>query len=237
MSKASFVTLACYDWRLLPVSIAAYHDAADEVLIGLDADRLTWSGTRFECDRSALEYALKSFPKCRIVESRFYNAALTPLQNDCKERERLAWACRNRWVVEVDADELVDGAAVVQALDTCPDDHQLFGVWRDILKVQGDTALTRDTTYGGKLCALATTSRKRVYARQTNQPIHVARIEVEHLTTARPEAELAQKFRGWGHSHTTPPDALDRWRSLSPSSPGITTVPTSSLRWAQYLDT
>lgn len=231
MSKATFVTLACYDWRLLPTSIAAYHDVADEVLIGLDRDRLTWSGPPFSLDRSALEHALRDFPKCRIIEDRFYQPNLTPLQNDCRERSRLARLARNEWVVEVDADEIVDGAAIVAELPRVPDGHQLYGFWRDILKVDGDTALLRDTRAGGKLCALATKSKARKYARQTGEPPHVADITVEHLTTARPEQELAQKYRSWGHSDTISQSALADWRNLTPQSPGVTAVPINSLRW------
>jgi hypothetical protein len=234
MTKASFVTLACYDWRLLPTSIAAYHDAADEVLIGLDYDRRTWSGTPFECDRSALEYALRDFPKCRIVEDQF-SLGRKPLENDCAEREYLARLTRNPWVVEVDADEIVDGAAIVRALSDVPRGRQLFGLWKDVLKVDGDTALLRDTSSGGRLCALATRSRTRRYARETGEPIYVAPIEVEHLTTARPEPELRQKFAGWGHSDTCPNDALDKWRELSARSPSVVAVPVSSLRWSSHI--
>lgn len=211
--RATFVTLAAYDFRLLPASIASYHEAADEILVGLDADRVSWSGQPFECDRAELDAVLAPFPKARVLEGNFHSSAVA-MENDSQERAFLASLARNEWVVEVDADESVDGAAVVAALADCPEGKQLYGFWSNVYKVIDDTALVVEPAI--HTCPLATKSRSRKVARITGEPTYLSRtVKVLHFTTCRSEPALVQKLTNWSHSGDVRPGFLDQWRGIT----------------------
>ena len=212
--KASFVTLAAYDWRMLPRSIAAYYDYADEILIGLDANRISWSGVPFSLHVSELLAAIPDpGRKIRVVERDFCLHA-EPMANDCFERERLAHEARNPWIVEIDADEFLrDVPALFSAMEAAPEDEQIYGSWVDVVKVIGNVALVADSDL--RLVALATRSRSRKYARQTGERARYAPVEVLHFTTSRTEEDLARKLRSWSHSKQVRPDFLSQWRSVS----------------------
>lgn len=244
---ASFLVPVAYDWRMLPASLAGYHDAADEILVGVDRNLLTWAGTMFDMPAGSLEQALAPFPRARIVYGDFHDWTRTPIENDSREREALARHARNQLVVEVDVDERVDGAAVVRAAEWLPQGHQLYGVWTHVFKIIGDTALVVDNRHGGELCALATRSRTRKLARQTGEPPVVANLSVLHNTLGRSEAEVAQKLAGWGHAHQVRPGFLELWRSIDLTNygdardlhpfiatrwPSLKAVPTSYLPWS-----
>jgi hypothetical protein len=248
--KATFITLAAYDWHLLPTSIAAYYDHADEILIGLDQERLSWSGLPFHLDRAALEQAIPDLAgKIRIVEGAFYSPSRTPMENDCAERQALSAEAANEWTVEVDADEIVtDVPALFDAMAETPPGRQVFGLWRDVFKVQGETALVVDTNL--LLCALATRSRRRVLARQSGERAEFTPVIVEHLTLGRSRAEVAQKLASWSHSDQVKAGFLERWdaidldnfeevRNVHPFKserwPRLHAVPVAELAWGAHL--
>lgn len=250
--RASFVTLAAYDWRLLPTSIGAYYEHAAEILVGLDGQRLTWAGQPFELDRAVLEATLMAIDperKIHIVEANYCHHGRTPMQNDCAEREYLAACAREDWVVEVDADELLDDVpALFTAMAAAPDGYQVFGTWRDIWKVIGSHALVVRSS--DNLCALATRSRHRNYARQTGERAWIATTTVEHLTLGRSDTEVAQKLTGWSHATQVRPRFLDLWRAATLENyealrnvhpfrparwPALEAVPVSSLGWGGHL--
>jgi len=213
--SVSFCVPVAYDWRLLPASMAGYYDVADEIIVGVDENRRTWAGTAFDLNMSSLMSALPDPDrKIRFVEESFFDPRSTPIENDCRERERLALHARNDLVAEVDADELVDGAALVAAAERLPTGHQLYAPWSHVFKVIGDTALIVDDPNGGELCALATRSRRRRFARQTGEPAEPADFVVHHNTLGRSETEVAEKLFGWGHADQVRPGFLDMWRSI-----------------------
>lgn len=247
---ASFVTLACYDWRLLPTSIAAYYEHAEEILVGLDLDRITWGGKPFELDRAELVAALAAIDparKIRILEGVFHSPARGQV-NGTAERERLARHAHGEWIVEVDADELIrDVPALLAAMEEAPPGWQVCGTWRNVFKVIGNTALVVDDD--NSVCALATRLRTRERAKLTGEwPLVVPGLTVEHLITARADAELALKLQSWGHMDDVSPGWIDRWRSVTLENyaevrdlhyfeprwwPSLKAVPVANLGWGR----
>ena len=196
--------------------MAGYYDAADEIIVGVDENRRTWAGTAFNLDCADLLAALPDPDrKIRFVEASFFDPRSTPIENDCREREHLARLARNELVAEVDADEMIDGAALAAAAERLPPGHQLYAPWSHVFKIIGDTALIVDNPHGGELCALATRSRRRKLARQTGEPPVVADFVVRHNTLGRSVAEVAEKLTGWGHADRVRPGFLDLWRSVN----------------------
>jgi hypothetical protein len=210
--SSTFITLASYDWRLLPQSIAGYHGIADEVLVGLDAGGLTWAGAATGLSRAQLELALAPFPKARIVEGNFFDASKAPIDNDTAERAHLAGLAQGEWIVEVDADEIVDGHALLLDLHQVPPATQVYASWLNVFKVIDGVALVVDDRR--HLAPLATRSRIRKRSRVTGEAMWLARQEVPHLTLGRSEAEVAQKLSNWGHAPQVRPGFFDLWRSI-----------------------
>ena len=54
MIKKSTISLISYDAHLLPRSIERYYDYVDEIILGLDKDRITWSNNPFSFEEGKL---------------------------------------------------------------------------------------------------------------------------------------------------------------------------------------
>ena len=50
MKKKSAISLISYDAAYLPESISRYYNYVDEIVLGLDKNRKTWSGNAFSFD-------------------------------------------------------------------------------------------------------------------------------------------------------------------------------------------
>ena len=61
MIKKSAISLISYDSEYLPDSIAKYYDFVDEIVLGLDKDRISWSNNSFKFDENKLWKDLKTF--------------------------------------------------------------------------------------------------------------------------------------------------------------------------------
>ncbi len=246
----SFITLAAYDWTMLPTSISAYYNQADEILVGLDQNRRTWSGTSFDLPYSELWETLNQIDpdhKIQIIEGDFYNPSRTPLHNDTSEREVLASVTKGDWIVEVDADEIIDAKGLLEELPQAVG-RQVCIRWQNIYKVIGDTALMVDTDL--HFGPVATKSRNRRQSRRTREPIYLSNTRMEHLTCGRPQAALEAKLSGWGHSTETRPSFLSQWENTTLANyssvrdfhqfipglwPSLKAVPVSALKWSDYL--
>ena len=54
MIKKSAISLISYDAYLLPKSIERYYEYVDEIVLGVDEDRITWSNNKFSFDEDVL---------------------------------------------------------------------------------------------------------------------------------------------------------------------------------------
>jgi hypothetical protein len=168
----SFVYCAAYDWRLLPFSVASIWEYADEVILGIDKNRRTWTGGTFTLDTQEVLAALAARgcqgPKIVIVEEDFWrDGDITPLVElmgqrqfdlmysnpvehpvalklETMQRNRLSHAIKSgNFGVSIDCDEV--------ALDM-PKFHDWFQAhqrpfmahWVNIYKIIGDTAIVVD---------------------------------------------------------------------------------------------
>jgi hypothetical protein len=118
----TFITMLAYDYRYAFAAIGSYYELADEIILGLDRDRLTWMRQAFTIDMDevhAFIAALDKERKIRIVEGDFH-AADHPMANDALERSALSvQAAPGNWVVQIDADEiLLNGAQFTAARAT-----------------------------------------------------------------------------------------------------------------------
>ena len=110
MIKKSAISLISYDAnRFLCDSIKRYYDYVDEIVLGIDKDRITWSGNPFEIDEDALWKELSTIDgdsKITIVEEDFHQSKVA-IENDNYERNFLKQETKHDWIVSIDADEML----------------------------------------------------------------------------------------------------------------------------------
>ena len=107
MLKKSAISLISYDASYLPKSIASYYDYVDEIVLGLDKDRITWSGNKFTFNADLLFAQLTELDtenKISIIEEDFHQAKVA-IENDNYERNFLKAQCMHDWIFSFDADE------------------------------------------------------------------------------------------------------------------------------------
>ena len=110
MIKKSAISLISYDAnRFLPESISRYYNYVDEIVLGIDKDRISWSGNTFEIDEESLWSELSNIDgdsKITIVEEDFHQSKVA-IENDNYERNFLKGECGNDWSFIIDSDEML----------------------------------------------------------------------------------------------------------------------------------
>ena len=107
MRKKSAISLISYDADYLPNSIKTYYDYVDEIVLGLDKNRVSWSKNKFTFDESKLWSELNDIDsdgKITIVEEDFVKSDKA-IENDNFERNYLKEQCSHDWIFSFDADE------------------------------------------------------------------------------------------------------------------------------------
>ena len=107
MKKKSVISLISYDAAYLPESISKYYNYVDEIVLGLDKNRTTWSGNSFSFDEDKLWSDLSAIDgdsKISIIEEDFVKSKVA-IENDNYERNFLKTQCSNDWIFSIDADE------------------------------------------------------------------------------------------------------------------------------------
>ena len=107
MIKKSAISLISYDAHLLPSSIKTYYDYVDEIVLGLDSDRISWSRNKFSFDETALWKELGAIDtkgKISVIEENFHKSEVA-IENDNYERNFLKEQCEHDIIVSIDADE------------------------------------------------------------------------------------------------------------------------------------
>ena len=90
-----------------PNSIKTYYDYVDEIVLGLDKNRVSWSKNKFTFDESKLWSELNDIDsdgKITIVEEDFVKSDKA-IENDNFERNYLKEQCSHDWIFSFDADE------------------------------------------------------------------------------------------------------------------------------------
>ena len=107
MIKKSVISLISYDAEYLPNSIKSYYDYVDEIVLGLDKNRMSWSKNSFSFDESKLWSELSNLDgdgKITVIEEDFCKSD-KPIENDNYERNFLKSNCSHDWIFSFDADE------------------------------------------------------------------------------------------------------------------------------------
>jgi hypothetical protein len=199
----SFITPLAYDYRMAFAAIRSYYAVADEIILGLDRDRVSWNGKPFALDGGELREGLRSLDtegKIRLVEGDFH-AQGSATANDTHERNALSMECRpGNWLVQIDSDELLQNPAQFRDWLLRRSWHWLvLGRWTVVFKRFGDDYLVVDKHDAW----ISVASRLRgafTGCRDTKELKRRSPLHLLHFSWGRSEEELLQKLQSWTHA-------------------------------------
>jgi hypothetical protein len=213
MIKKSVISLISYDAEMLPNSIKSYYDYVDEIILGLDKDRITWNHQSFKFDENKLWAELKKLDtknKISIIEESFHPSGLA-IENDNYERNFLKSHCTHDWIMSFDADEqLINPKEFFY--NWCPlfepyyKNYDINFTWflpwkefeKDILFITNeDGSFIKSEKQG-----FATHKDARyTYARWTDNQFRIdSPLCILHWSLCRNEKDLHQKINNIGHA-------------------------------------
>jgi hypothetical protein len=218
-----------YDWVLLRRSLPLIYDHADRICLSLDRNRRSWSGNLYDFDEQAFRKFVNEMDARGIIdvyEDEFYDPALSPIQNDNRQRTMMAQRLGDGgWHIQVDSDEYffdfscfrqyllslnphptgkeqpLNVCCVIVPLIKKLENGYIF-VWGDIRKQEFFPCATNRPEY--------TNARRNGYFN------HVSPFFILHETWARGEEELLAKINNWGHVHDfeSKMSYFNLWKSL-----------------------
>lgn len=233
----SVISLISYDAEYLPESIKSYYPYVDEIVLGLDKDRISWSGNKFSFDENKLYSALKKIDvddKIQIIEDNFHQSKVA-IENDNYERNVLKGHCTHDWIFSIDADEvLIDAKNFFY--NWCP----IVAPYRKLLDIsftwllpfkefENDYLVIANPDnrwFKGDTQGFATTKDKTfTYCRWTeNKRVTHSPLAVVHWSFCRSADKLQTKLMNFGHSDKTKDDpfyhnwnitTLDNYQNLT----------------------
>lgn len=225
--KKSVISLISYDADMLISSISSYYPYVDEIILGVDEDRISWSGNRFFFNEAKLwsELAkLDTQSKIVVIEDNFHRSSI-PIENDTHERNFLKQQCSHDWVFSFDADEILINAKEF-FIDFCPivqdyDDVELLFTWFLMYKQlpegmlliadeTGNSVFKKDVQGFSAHRDLGTFT----YCRWTNHPKKIlSPLAIKHYSFCRTDSELDIKINNFGHSVESKQDPFYTIRS------------------------
>lgn len=217
MIKKSAISLISYDAHYLPESISRYYDYVDEIVLGLDKDRITWSGNSFTFDEATLWSQLGAIDgdqKISIIEENFHQSSVA-IENDNYERNFLKAQCNHDWVISIDADEYLLNAKNF-FYEYCPivekytNRADICMTWAMPYKTIDDSVLiiaNEDFSpfFGENQGVMTHRNNTYTYARWTNLSAGGANrllspLVAVHWSLCRSKEDLYQKIHNIGHS-------------------------------------
>lgn len=236
----SIVSLLSYDWHHSLLSIASYCHHVDEVLVGIDANRLSYAGQRFEVPEPVLR-AISDLPGVRIVEDDVYGMSNSTIGRETKQRNALVQQAKGDWVFHIDADEIaLNPSDLVSWVGQDPDVDAVRAHWRTIWKRIDDKYLVIKESdsytawFGSKGRGLCGRSREpgtydpaladkrppvaeSLYAsRERRMKSVLCPLVLLHHSYDRSEEEVAFKLANWSHSdHWPVGEMFKQWKATT----------------------
>lgn len=223
MKKKSAISLISYDAnKFLAESIKRYYNYVDEIILGIDKDRITWSGNSFSINEDALWSELSQIDgegKISIIEEDFHQSGVA-IENDNYERNFLKAHCNHDWIFSFDADEVLVNAKDF-FYEFCPLVEQYYNkadicmVWSTPYKVVKDShekefvliiANEDGSPFFGENQGVVTSKDSTfTYARWTDKSSIgenrlMSPLVALHWSLCRDEKDLYEKIHNIGHS-------------------------------------
>ena len=217
MKKKSVISLISYDAAYLPESVSKYYNYVDEIILGVDKNRTTWSGNSFSFDENKLWSELGAIDgdsKISVVEEDFVKSKVA-IENDNYERNFLKAQCTHDWIFSIDADEyLVNPKDFFY--NYCPIVERYYNkadicmTWATPYKTIDDTTLVianeDGTPFFGENQGMCTSKDSTfTYARWTDKSAAghnrlMSPLVAVHWSLCRNKEDLHEKINNIGHS-------------------------------------
>lgn len=242
MIKKSAISLISYDAnRFLVDSIKQYYNYVDEIILGIDKDRITWSGNTFEIDEDSLWKELSNVDgdsKITIIEEDFHQSKIA-IENDNYERNFLKQEASNDWIVSIDADEMLVNAKdffynYLPIVEKYNKDKDILLTWATPYKILTDDdnvsialiiADEDGSPFFGETQGFMTSKESTfTYARWTDKSAQGdnrlrSPLVALHWSLCRPANELEQKIKNIGHSDLVEKDPFYKiWKEVDSSN-------------------
>lgn len=198
-----------YDWGLLAHSLPLVYEAADIICLSIDKDRISWSGKPFSWDESAFQALLRQMDpaaKIRLLEEDFHLPGLTPMQNELRQRQRMAeFMGPGGWHVQLDTDEFfLNFDGFVDYLKKIKTDRKVNVVcpWITLYKqgTGGFFYVKPERFSEVEYIQVATRWPYYEYGRRNGYFNIHCNFPILHLSWARSESEMWEKLNNWGHT-------------------------------------
>jgi len=220
MKKIQTGFLVSYDYEKLKKSIPpVYHDS-DEIFLAIDSENRTWSGNQFTIDASFFSW-LKEIDvdnKITLYRDDFFDAALSPIENDTRERNMLGHQMGiGNWIIQIDSDEIfIDFNGFVRKLrkyDHYLDNPESKKVQFAAFHINAYKYLDKGLLFVEEPTKfyLATNYPEYRHAKNTRMRVIYIDSYVLHEGLARTEEELRFKLQNWGHKEEINNSFLDKW--------------------------
>jgi hypothetical protein len=219
MTNLSFATPIAYDYKYFLESLKSYYNIADEIFVGLDSERVSWSNKKYEINEADLKNSIKAIDKenkIKIIEDNFHYLP-RPILNDTYERNYLSSLCKNgNWIVQVDSDEIIlNPKECLEYFQKENGDVCSLASWKSVFKIIDGKELVISPDKEWAACA---TKMKASYTscRDTPQRRVQSPIKMLHYSWGRTREELKQKLENWTHSRDFDvPKYLGIWDSIT----------------------
>ncbi len=210
MSSLSFVTLLSYDYQYAFSAIRSYYALADEIILGLDDECVTWSGNKFDFDEAALADFIATVDvakKIKVIRRNFHSLPL-PIENDTVERRFLSEQCKpGNWIFQIDADEIVlnplEFKRFIEGNDDVLDGCAIKAHWITVFKsFDGGKYLVidADRETDGQIFVGTKSQGRYTQCRDTDEMAIQSPMRLLHVSWGRSKEELKKKLDNWGHS-------------------------------------
>ena len=214
----SFVVTVAYDYKYLPPVIKSLYSIADEIILGLDQDRISWSRNPYEFDTAKFQSMTRELDpegKIRVVEGDFHSRTY-PMDNDTYERNYLSLKCKKgNWIIQIDSDEiLLNPEEFKDWIDSGKGSGVILANWILVYKKIGDELLVVDRE---KHYHAVGTRLQGGYigARYTGQNQKVSPLRLLHFSYGRTPEEMWVKLKNWGHSQDFDTDKyFEFWKNV-----------------------
>lgn len=233
MQPISAISLISYDAEYLPKSISRYYDYVDDIVLGLDADRISWNNNKFSFNEAELWIQLQAIDKdnkISIVEDNFHSSSIA-IENDNFERNYLKEHCKHDWILSIDADEELLNAndffyKYLPIVEPYKDKVDICMTWATPYKTIGDTTLVianedNSPFFGENQGVLTSKKSTYTYARWTDVSSTgfnrlIAPLTAIHWSLCRNEDALVQKINNTGHADLIGKDPFyNLWQSVT----------------------
>lgn len=198
-----------YDWELLRYSIPQVYKQADVICLSLDKHRRSWTGQPFSWDEEGfrkLIAGLDADSKIKIYEDDFYDPELLPMQNEVRQRNKIAqFLGAGGWHVQLDADEyfldferftafLKQYTSTRKVNINCP----MLNLYRQV--PEGMLWIRPAAFHQIEYFPIATRHPHYEHGRRNGYFNVLTDFPILHQSWARTEAEIWEKLNNWGHA-------------------------------------